>query len=373
MYRAFYGLTDKPFQLGTDSRFYFNSKPHNRAMAYLRYGLEKREGFIVITGGIGTGKTMLLTQLLGELESSDIVAAQLVTTHVEPEDMLRIICSSFGLGDDAAPKSTLLDKLEKFFRAQDAEGKRVLLLVDEAQNLPVESLEELRMLSNFQINGHSLMQSFLLGQTEFDQTVQSPEMEQFRQRIIAALHLKPMDAEETRAYIEYRLTKAGWKDDPQITAGAYEKIYDFTQGVPRRINNFCDRLLLFGSLEERHLLDENAVKSVIRELQNEGLGAPRPEVPATPQTQSPTTSRRQPNGPSQGPRRQPAGGPPGPQGGMPGNGPMPGPGDIGRLAQRLFMLEQEVKQLKKSLNHERKLLRKAILIQMEMDVEEELD
>jgi putative secretion ATPase (PEP-CTERM system associated) len=354
MYRDFYGFTDKPFQLSPDSRFYFNSKPHNRAMAYLRYGLEKREGFIVITGGIGTGKTMLVRHLLSELEQSDVIAAQLVTTQVDAEDMLRIACASFGLGQENAPKSTLLDKLEKFFRAREAEGKRVLLVVDEAQNLPPRSLEELRMLSNFQIDGKSLLQSFLLGQTEFDRTMQAPGMEQFRQRVIAALHLKPMDAEETRAYIEYRLSMVGWKDDPQITAGAYEQIYDFTQGVPRRINNLCDRLMLFGCLEERHLLDENAVKSVIGEMQKEGLGIQKtvpPAVEGDTMQQDVAPAMEQPSAAA-------------------AQAPSANPGD---LSQRVQHLEHEVRQLKKILQHERKLLRKAILMQMEMDMDEDLD
>ena len=322
-------------------------------MAYLRYGLEKREGFIVITGGIGTGKTMLVRHLLSELESSDVIAAQLVTTQVEPEDMLRIVCSSFGLGQESAPKSALLDKLEKFFRARDAEGKRVLLVVDEAQNLPARSIEELRMLSNFQVGGKSLLQSFLLGQIEFDQTIQSPGMEQFRQRIIAALHLKAMDSEETRSYIEFRLDLVGWKDDPQITAGAFEQIYDFTKGVPRRINNLCDRLFLFGCLEERHLLDEGAVRSVISEIEEEGLGnSTAPEA-------SP---------PSRNPRHVPPA--------APDFSTEFSASDIqpagDQLMQRLSILEKEIQQLKKSMQHEKKLLRKAILIQMDMDVEDEL-
>lgn len=352
MYREFYGFADKPFQLSPDSRFYYNSKPHNRAMAYLRYGLEKREGFIVITGGIGTGKTMLVRHLLSELESSDVIAAQLVTTQVEPDDMLRIVCASLNLGQEGAPKSTLLDKLERFFRAREAEGKRVLLVVDEAQNLPINSLEELRMLSNFQIDGKSLLQSFLLGQIEFDRTLQDPKMEQFRQRVIAALHLKSMDSEETRHYIEYRLGKVGWKDDPQITSGAFEKIFEFTSGVPRRINNLCDRLLLFGCLEERHLLDEKAVTAVIKEIDDEGLGAakqPTVNVSAPPAMQPlpPVTS-------------------------MPvvdGNVALGGD----QLLQRVSVLEYELQQLKKALTHERKLLRKAILMQMDMDLGDELE
>ncbi|MCP3868087.1 MAG: AAA family ATPase [Gammaproteobacteria bacterium] len=352
MYRDFFGFTDKPFQLSPDSRFYYNSKPHNRAMAYLRYGLEKREGFIVITGGVGTGKTMLARQLLSELESSDVLAVQLVTTQVAPEDLLRIVCASFGLDHEGAPKATLLDKLEKFFRARHAEGKRVLLMVDEVQNIPVATLEELRMLSNFQYEGKSLLQSFLLGQIEFDRILKGLDMEQFRQRVIAALHLKEMDAEETRNYIEYRLHKVGWKDDPQITAGAFENIYDFTGGVPRRINTLCDRMLLFGCLEERHLLDEKAAKAVIKEIRDEGLGIQTPG-PAN----QPVQKQRSPSGLSAPAAAAVA----------------EFPGSDNQLIQRINGLEQEIQAMKKMMIHEKKLLRKAILIQMDLDIEEDID
>ena len=366
MYRDFYRLTDKPFQLSPDARFYYNSKPHNRAMAYLRYGLEKREGFIVITGGIGTGKTMLVRQLVSELETTDVLAAQLVTTQVEPDDLLRIVCTSFGLGHEGASKAVLLDKLEKFFRARANEGKRVLLLVDEVQNLPIATLEELRMLSNYQQGGKALLQSFLLGQTEFDSTLKGSNMEQFRQRVIAALHLKEMDGEETRNYIKYRLSKVGWKDDPQITAGAFEHIYDFTAGVPRRINNLCDRLLLFGCLEERHLLDERATDAVIKEIREDGLGL-------EPNVEQPRSSEAEPQfQPQPQTQLRPPYIPPIPQPSAPMVMPAAMPMSDPYMMQRVNALEEEVQTLKKMVHHERKLLRKTIMMQMDSDLEDDI-
>ena len=160
MYDEFYRLSGKPFQLTPDQRFFFASRVHHRAMAYLRYGLEQREGFIVITGPIGTGKTMLVRTLFSELNNREVMAAELVTTQVGPEDMLRMVCASFGLAHEGMNKATLLHNLEVIARTRFAEGKHILLVVDEAQNLPEQSLEELRMLANFQVDGRSLVQSF---------------------------------------------------------------------------------------------------------------------------------------------------------------------------------------------------------------------
>lgn len=278
MYESFYKLSAKPFQLSPDPKFFFGSQGHKRAMSYLRYGLTQGEGFIVITGGVGTGKTTLVRTLFADLAKENIIAAQLVTTHLQPDDTLRMVAASFGLAHEGASKAAILKNLETFLMARAREGKRVLLVVDEAQNLPVESLEELRMLSNFQTSGRTLLQSFLLGQNEFKATIQSDKVEQLKQRIIAAYHLEPLGAEETRAYIEHRLSLVGWDNDPEITAEAHEAIFEATGGVPRRINTFCDRLLLFGYLEELHTLDEKQVQDVNKELNQEAPGAEIIEV-----------------------------------------------------------------------------------------------
>lgn len=274
MYESFYKLRDKPFQLSPDPRFFFGSRSHKRAMAYLRYGVNQGEGFIVVTGDIGTGKTTLMRALFADLARENVVAAQLVTTQLEADDMLRMVAASFGLAHEGVSKAALLKNLEVFLTARAREGKRVLLVVDEAQNIPPRSLEELRMLSNFQSGEKALLQSFLLGQEEFRHVLQSDGLEQLRQRVIAAYHLNPLDTDETRAYIEHRLRMAGWSGDPAFSEGAYTAIHETTGGIPRRINTFCDRLLLYGFLEEIHTLDEKAVAAVADEL--------RQEVPRTP-------------------------------------------------------------------------------------------
>ena len=269
MYEAFYNFATKPFQLSPDPRFFFDSSVHKRAMSYLRYGLSQGEGFIVITGGIGTGKTTLVRNLFSELDQQKVVAAQLVTTRLSPDELLKMVTSAYGLPYDGMSKAALLKQFEAFLRKCEFQGKRVLLVVDEAQNLPAESVEELRMLSNFQGDNKSLIQSFLLGQDEFRQTIQSPGMEQVRQRIIASSHLAPLDKKETRLYIEHRLKEVGWSARPVITDVAFELIHNFTNGVPRRINVFCDRLLLYGYLEELFVFKPEVVNIVAEELANE--------------------------------------------------------------------------------------------------------
>jgi len=272
MYESFYKLNTRPFQLSPDPRFFYGSPGHKRAMSYLRYGLTQGEGFIVITGDIGTGKTMLVNTLFDDLSKENVVAAQLVTTQLEAEDTLRMVAASFGLAHEGLDKATILKNLETFMTSRMRQGKRVLLLVDEAQNLPPRSLEELRMLSNFQLGGRVLFQSFLLGQAEFRNTLQAKGLEQLRQRVIAAYHLEPLDEEQTRGYIEHRMRTAGWKDDPKFKDSAFGAIYKYTGGIPRRINTLCDRLMLFGALEELHEFDVDKIKTVVEELKKETSG-----------------------------------------------------------------------------------------------------
>ena len=167
MYESYYKLNARPFQLSPDPRFFYGSTNHKRAMSYLRYGLTQGEGFIVITGEIGTGKTMLVKTLIEELAKEDVVVAQLVTTQLQEDDTLRMVAASFGLSCEGLDKATILSNLETFMMSSTRKGKRLLLLVDEAQNLPQRSLEELRLLSNFQLGKKVLLQSFLLGQPEF--------------------------------------------------------------------------------------------------------------------------------------------------------------------------------------------------------------
>jgi len=345
MYDEFYRLTGKPFKLTPDQRFFFDSRVHQRAMAYLRYGLDQGEGFIVITGGIGTGKTMLVRALFSELEDHNIVAAQLVTTRVEPEDMLRMVCAAFGLAHEGMNKATLLHNLEALARARFAEGKRTLLVVDEGQNLPASSIEELRMLANFQVEGRSLFQSFLLGQEELRRTLQGPAMEQLRQRIIASYHLEPLAEDETRGYIEYRLKLVGWDGDPALDERLFTSVFAFTGGVPRRINALCDRLLLFGYLEEKHALGPDDLTVVQAEMRQEVGHAERSPT----RDHGSALADLDPGDLS----LEPAADAP--------------PVDGHSMSDRLARLEDEVRGLRQIVQQERKLLRKAVLLQLDLD------
>lgn len=274
MYESFYKLRAKPFQLNPDPRFFYGSKGHKRAMAYLEYGLSLGEGFIVITGEVGAGKTMLVRNLFQMLQRENIVAAQLVSTQLEADDTLRLVAAAFGLDHENVSKAALLKKLENFLLATVRQGRRPLLVVDEAQNLAPRAVEELRMLSNFHLGDKPLLQSFLLGQPEFRRTLQSEDMQQLRQRIIASYHLGPMDMPETRAYIEHRLHTAGWQGDPAFADDAFQRLHEYSGGIPRRINTLADRLMLLGYLEGKHQFDQGTVDEVIHDLEQELAYAP---------------------------------------------------------------------------------------------------
>jgi putative secretion ATPase (PEP-CTERM system associated) len=269
MYQSFYGLINKPFQLNPDPKFYFNSKQHQRARAYLEYGILRSEGFIVVTGEVGAGKTTIVRGLLESLDHNKIVAANLVSTQLDAEDTLRLVGAAFGIKVHGLSKSEILMALEAFFISQFVQGKRCLLIVDEAQNLKLQSVEELRMLSNFQYDKHALLQTFLVGQPEFRQILQSAEMLQLRQRITAKCHLGPLDLEETREYINHRLHCAGAKEKPILESEIYEVIYLYTDGIPRRINNLMERVLLNGFLSEKINIDKDLVNEIIDEINAE--------------------------------------------------------------------------------------------------------
>lgn len=269
MYESHFGFTGTPFNLTPDPAFYFESRGHGNALSYLKFGVHQGEGFVVVTGEIGAGKTTLVRTMLSELDRERIVAAQIVSTQLEAGDLLRSVAISFGIAPKTLSKPDLIATIEAFLTALVIERKRALLIVDEAQNLNRQAIEELRMLSNFQLGSHALLQSFLVGQPELRVLLTSKPMEQFRQRVIASCHLGPMDRKETQHYVEHRLKKVGWSGRPGFDAAAFDHIHDAAAGIPRRVNLLCNRLLLSAFLTSATRIDAPVVESMAREMRAE--------------------------------------------------------------------------------------------------------
>jgi general secretion pathway protein A len=267
MYNDHYGLTGRPFQLTPDPRFYFESGTHKKAMAYLGYGLAQGEGFIVITGEIGSGKTTLTGHLLGTIDPLRIRAIRIVSTSFGGDDLLRLVAAQLGVATQGLEKAEVLDQVETNLLDHARTGQKTLIIVDEVQNLEHTALEELRMLSNFQAGEHALVQLLLLGQPEFkDRLDTAPELEQLRQRVIATHHLTAMDEAEIRPYVEHRMKLVGWTGNPAIDPTAIAPLYKYSGGMPRKLNNAMTRVLLMGSVERRSVIDNALVEAVVADL-----------------------------------------------------------------------------------------------------------
>jgi len=285
MYTDYYGLSAPPFQLTPDPRFWFASGTHKKAMAYLGYGLAQGEGFIVVTGDIGAGKTTLTGHLMDTIDPARVQAIRIVSTQVGGDDMLRLAAQGMGLSTEGVEKAQLLDRIERHLIDTGRGGRRTLIVIDEAQALSTSALEELRMLSNYQAGGHALVQIFLLGQPEFrDRLADAPGLEQLRQRVIATHHLDPMLASETRGYLEHRLALVGWNGRPALTDEACEKLHAASGGVPRKLNTLATRALLMGSIDGADTIDGALVDQVLRDLDSDKVQPVRPPVAAAPDT-----------------------------------------------------------------------------------------
>jgi len=293
MYEKFYGFAEKPFNLTPDPDYFFLSSVHKRALDYLVYGLESGMGFIQITGEIGSGKTTLIKSLLRNL-SREVKVAYVIHSKGTFTQILRMILEDLEVVevDRRLPKETLLSRFRDYLVEQARRGNSVVIIIDEAQNLSIEALEELRMLSNFETEKAKLLQIVLVGQPELRDLLRRPELEQLRQRVTVRFHLYPLSEDETRAYIRHRLKVAASDGSVRFTVGACRLIHRYSGGLPRLINVACDATLLAGFVEERRVFSERFVREALAELADERPERlPEPEQHDAPETPRPRRRR----------------------------------------------------------------------------------
>jgi general secretion pathway protein A len=271
MYQEYYGLTTDPFRLSPDHSFCLRHSTFAKARAYMQFAADRAEGFVMITGRPGTGKTTLIEDVLAELDGRRVTAAKLVSSQLDAEDLLHMVAFHFGLNPQGRGKSALLLELQGTFAGLLADNRRPLLIIDEAQGLTREALEELRLLTNLRVGPQPMLQIFLVGQDELRDMVRDPRMEQLHQRLIASCHLEPLDFQQTVRYVMHRLRVAGWSGNPLLRAEVFVPLFRFSRGVPRRINLFMGRLLLHGWLETRSELTGADAGTILTELQQEHL------------------------------------------------------------------------------------------------------
>jgi putative secretion ATPase (PEP-CTERM system associated) len=271
MYVEFYGFHDHPFLMTPDARLFFPSSVHSRAHAHLVYGLAQREGFVIVTGEVGAGKTTLVERLAAELDPASYAVARINTTQVSGDDLLRLVADGFGVESEGS-KASLLRGITDMLKSGEASGRRHVLIVDEAQALPVPALEELRMLSNITENGRALLQVLLMGQPQLRRIMASPDLDQLRQRVLASYHLGGLSREETHAYVEHRLRAVGWTGNPHFEPAALDILHRFSGGIPRRINRLASRVLLGAALEQASTITGQMVELTARELEEDLTG-----------------------------------------------------------------------------------------------------
>jgi general secretion pathway protein A len=291
MYERFYQLRERPFALSPDPEYLYPSRVHREALDYLRYGLESHAGFVVITGEIGSGKTTLLQTLLRGLDSQTTVG-RIVNTILEPRELIETIMIDFGLEAQGRSKPLMLRDLAQYLVDQRLAGRMVLLVIDEAQNLSLGALEELRMLSNLETEKSKLMQIVLVGQPNLREKLGAPELEQLRQRITVSYHLLPLDAGETANYINHRLRRAALGAPLEFPREVTGVIHARSRGVPRIINVICDAALVFGYAEERRVIDSTLIADVLSELEMTGVLPPERETTEAPTPPPAVTERR---------------------------------------------------------------------------------
>lgn len=271
MYHQYYSFFEDPFLLSPNHKFCHRHPSFSEAMANMECALDREEGFVVITGEPGTGKTTLIDDLLENLDRSDINIAKLTGARLDEDDILSMVGYAFRIPVDDMDKVQTLHRIQQYTESDFRRGRRSLLIVDEAQGLTRAALEELRLLVNLRIDGKPLLQIFLIGQEELREQLMDKRLEQLNQQIVAACHLESLTLEQTTLYVLYRLRVAGWQGNPKLNPKLFPFLHEFSQGIPRRINIACSRVLLHGALEERSELTDKEIRLVISELQTEHL------------------------------------------------------------------------------------------------------
>ena len=270
MYEKHFHLRERPFALSPDPEYLYPSRVHQEALGYLRYGIEGRAGFVVITGEIGSGKTTMLQSLLGRLDRGTAVA-RIVNTMLEPRELLETILLDFGLDPTGLGKPAMLHRLAEFLVQQRQAGRLTLLVIDEAQNLSLPALEEIRMLSNLETEKSKLVQIIMVGQPELREKLRMPKLEQLRQRITVSYHLQPLDADETARYINHRLKRAAVGAALEFPPDVTEQVHERSRGVPRIINVIADATLLFAYGVDRRTIDRAIAEEALAELDATGV------------------------------------------------------------------------------------------------------
>lgn len=271
MYANFYGLSSEPFRLTPSGRACYEHKTFQRAKSYLLYALSQREGILVLTAPPGMGKSSLVSEFLRESVGSRILVAEIISSRLGADDLLGLVAARFDVPPEGLSKSALLSRLEQRLRDVHENGRRAVLIIDEAQGLSADALEEIRGLTNLNADGKPLLQIFLVGQPALRTLVDSPGLEQLHQRIIATCRLDPLDEAETKAYVEHCLREADWQGNPKLKDVIYPLLYSESLGVPRRINLICTRLLLRGLVERTSSLGLSDLTSALDDLRQEGL------------------------------------------------------------------------------------------------------
>jgi|GEM_PF-3156748 len=268
MYVKYFKFKAKPFGLNPDPKFFYNSHTHKRALSCLGCGLGQGQGFVVITGEPGTGKTTLMSALNYMLAQTNIITARIINTQLQSDEMLRYVVAELGLPYEELSKVTLLKSLESFLQDCRSRGQRIIVIIDEAQNLSNSALEELRMIMNLVDGNEAVIQFVLLGQTRLQELLYSEVFESLRQRIVTIYHLEALSEEETKAYVIQRLRTVDWIGDPDFSPGAFITIYEQTHGIPAKINMLCGKVLQAACLNDSHEITEKDVLSMTMEMNN---------------------------------------------------------------------------------------------------------